>query len=86
MFINKLSKPLSENNFKFLYDLATKEIITNIDFKCDYDNKDIIINIYDNSTYFRLNNELKCSNILYNVLGIKGSKGEIIEEYHHLIN
>lgn len=86
MFINKLSIPLSENNFKFLYDLATKEIITNIDFKCDYDNKDIIINIYDNSTYFRLNNELKCSNILYNVLGIKGSKGEIIEEYHHLIN
>lgn len=86
MYINKLSIPLSENNFKFLYDLATNEVITNFDFNCNYDTRDIIINIYDNSTYSRLNNELKCSNILYNVLGIKGSKDEISEEYHYLLN
>ena len=86
MFINKISIPLSENNLNFLSNLTINEIITNFDFICKDEERDIIINIYDRQTYFRLNNELKCSNILYNVLGIKGTKEEIIEEYHHLIN
>ena len=86
MFINRISIPLSENNLNFLSNLTINEIITNFDFICKDEERDIIINIYDRPTYFRLNNELKCSNILYNVLGIKGTKEEIIEEYHHLIN
>ena len=44
------------------------------------------IDLENEVNYRRLNNELKCLNILYEVLGIKGTKEEIIEEYHHLIN
>lgn len=84
MYINKLSIELNDNNFKLLNDLACNEIITNIDLKCDNDK--IIINIYDRNTFLRLNNELKCNSIFYEVLGIKGKKEEILDIYHHLIN
>ena len=84
MYINKISITLTDDNFKVLNDLALKEIVTNIDLTC-YENE-IIINIYDKNTFFRLNNELKCLDISYDTLGIKGSKEEILEQYHHLIN
>lgn len=84
MFINKIKIPLNEKNFKILGDIAQREIVTNFDFYCDTD--DIIINIYDYPSYFRLNNELKCLKIFYEVLGLKGNKEDIIDTYHHLIN
>lgn len=86
MYINKISIPLSEDNFKILYNLASDEIANNFDFNIDYDKRDIIINIYDKLNYFILNNHLKSLNIFYDVLGIKGDKEDIIEAYHHLIN
>ena len=84
MFINKVSIPLNDNNFKILGDIAQREIITNFDFRCKNDK--IIINLYDNMAYCRLNNELKSLNIFYEVLGIKGKKEDIIDIYHHLLN
>ena len=84
MFINKVSIPLNDNNFKILGDIAQREIITNFDFRCENDK--IIINLYDNMAYTRLNNELKSLNIFYEVLGLKGNKEDIIDIYHHLIN
>lgn len=84
MYINKISIKLSDDNFKILNDLASREIVTNIDLTCYED--EIIINIYDKNTFFRLNNELKCLGILYNTLGIKANKEDIIEQYHHLLN
>ena len=86
MYINKISIPLSEDNFKILYNLASDEIANNFDFNIDYDKRDIIINIYDKLNYFILNNHLKSLNIFYDVLGIKGDKEDMIEAYHHLIN
>lgn len=86
MYINKISVPLNEDNFKILYNLAFDEIANNFDFNIDYDKRDIIINIYDKLNYFILNNHLKSLNIFYDVLGIKGDKEDIIEAYHHLIN
>ena len=86
MYINRISVPLSEDNFKILYNLASDEIANNFDFNIDYDKRDIIINIYDKLNYFILNNHLKSLNIFYDVLGIKGDKEDIIEAYHHLIN
>lgn len=84
MFINKVSIPLNDNNFKILGDIAQREIITNFDFRCENDK--IIINLYDNMAYCRLNNELKSLNVFYEVLGIKGKKEDIIDIYHHLLN
>ena len=84
MFINKVSIPFNDNNFKILGDIAQREIITNFDFRCENDK--IIINLYDNMAYCRLNNELKSLNIFYEVLGLKGNKEDIIDIYHHLIN
>ena len=84
MFINKVSIPLNDNNFKILGDIAQREIITNFDFRCENDK--IIINLYDNMAYSRLNNELKSLNIFYEVLGLKGNKEDIIDIYHHLLN
>ena len=84
MFINKVSVPLNEYNFEILGDIADRELITNFDFRCENDK--IIINLYDNMAYTRLNNYLKCFNIFYEVLGIKGKKEDIIETYHHLLN
>ena len=43
MYINKISIPLNEDNFKILYDMVSDEIVTNININCDYENKDIII-------------------------------------------
>ena len=42
MYINKISIPLSEDNFKILYNLASDEIANNFDFNIDYDKRDII--------------------------------------------
>ena len=84
MFINKVSIPFNDNNFKILGDIAQREIITDFDFRCENDK--IIINLYNKMAYIRLNNHLKCFNIFYEVLGIKGKKEDIIETYHQLLN
>ena len=86
MFINKVSVPLNEYNFEILVDIADRELITNFDFRCDYENEKIIIDLYDNMAYMRLNNQLKSLDIYYDILVIKGDKEDIIDIYHHLIN
>ena len=86
MFINKLSIPFNNDNYKLMLDLAHREIICCWNWSYNENEGKIYIDLDNEINYRRLNNELKCLNILYEVLGIKGTKEEIIEEYHHLIN
>ena len=86
MFINKLSIPFTKGNYELMLDLAHREIICCWNWSYNENEGKIYIDVENEINYRRLNNELKCLNILYDVLGIKGTKEEIIEEYHHLIN
>ena len=86
MFINKLSIPFTKGNYELMLDLADREIICCRNWSYNEKEGKIYIDLENEVNYRRLNNELKCLNILYEVLGIKGTKEEIIEEYHHLIN
>ncbi len=86
MFINKLSIPFTKGNYELMLDLAHREIICCWNWSYNESEGKIYIDLENEVNYRRLNNELKCLNILYEVLGIKGTKEEIIEEYHHLIN
>ena len=86
MFINKLSIPFSNDNYELMLNLADREIICCLNWSYNEKEVKIYIDLENEVNYRRLNNELKCLNILYEVLGIKGTKEEIIEEYHHLIN
>ena len=56
MFINKVSVPLNEYNFEILGDIADRELITNFDFRCDYENEKIIIDyLISYRQYCRIN-------------------------------
>lgn len=55
------------------------------DVRLCIDTKEIVIKIKNRMEYEKLNRFLKCENISYEVLNIKGDKELIHERYHHMI-
>lgn len=85
MFINRLSIPLSIDNIKLLYDLANREIVK-MGWYYENEEEKIYIILDDEMNYKRLNNELKCLNVFYEVVSIVATDEEVHSDFNHLID
>lgn len=85
MFINRLSIDLSIDNIKLLYDLANREIVK-MGWYYENEEEKIYIILDDEMNYKRLNNELKCANIFYEVVSIVATDEEVHSDFKHLID
>ena len=85
MFINRLSIDLSIDNIKLLYDLANREIVK-MGWYYENEEEKIYIILDDEMNYKRLNNELKCLNVFYEVVSIVATDEEVHSDFNHLID
>lgn len=85
MFINRVSIPLSIDNIKLLYDLANREIVK-MGWYYENEEEKIYIILDDEMNYKRLNNELKCLNVFYEVVSIVATDEEVHSDFKHLID
>ena len=85
MFINRLSIPLSIDNIQLLYDLANREIVK-MGWYYENEEEKIYIILDDEMNYKRLNNELKCLNVFYEVVSIVATDEEVHSDFNHLID
>ena len=80
MFINRLSIPLSIDNIQLLYDLANREIVK-MGWYYENEEEKIYIILDDEINYKRLNNELKCLNVFYEVVSIVANDEEVLSDF-----
>ena len=85
MFINRLSIPLSIDNIQLLYDLANREIVR-MGWYYENEEEKIYIVLDNEMNYKRLNNELKCLNVFYEVVSIVATDEEVLSDFEHLID
>lgn len=85
MFINRLSIPLNIDNIQLLYDLANREIVK-MGWYYENEEEKIYIILDDEMNYKRLNNELKCLNVFYEVVSIVATDEEVHSDFNHLID
>ena len=85
MFINRLSIPLNIDNIQLLYDLANREIVK-MGWYYENEEEKIYIILDNEMDYKRLNNELKCLNVFYEVVSIVATDEEVHSDFNHLID
>lgn len=84
-FISRIKVKNVGENLNKLLNYQDENTQLYLPIKLDIDTREVIVKIRNKMEYEKLNRFLKCENISYEVVNIKGNKELIHERYHHMI-